>query len=85
MGKPISPIAPVSFEAALAELEAIVREMEAGQMPLEQSLAAYERGAALLKYCQEALGAAEQKLQVLEGGKLSDFAAGSLGSDEHDT
>jgi len=83
MGKAIPPATAVSFEAALAELEAIVREMEAGQMPLEQSLAAYERGATLLKYCQEALGAAEQKLQILEGGKLSDFA-GSLTSKERD-
>ena len=59
---------PVSFEAALAELEAIVREMETGKLPLEQSLAAFERGTALLRHCQEALGAAEQKLQVLEAG-----------------
>ncbi len=79
MGK--TPSTPASFEAALAELETIVREMEAGQMPLEQSLAAYERGALLLKHCQDALAAAEQKLQVLEGGKLSDFAA-SPGADE---
>lgn len=85
MGKSQSTAAPVSFEAALAELEAIVREMETGQMPLEQSLAAYERGAALLKYCQEALAAAEQKLQVLEAGGLSDFAAGGPVSDERDT
>ena len=85
MGKSQSTAAPVSFEAALAELEAIVREMETGQLPLEQSLAAYERGAALLKYCQEALAAAEQKLQVLEGGALSDFAAGRPVSDERDT
>lgn len=82
MAKAIPP--PASFEAALAELETIVREMETGQMSLEQSLAAYERGALLLKYCQQALAAAEQKLQVLEGGKLTDFA-GSPGTDERDT
>ncbi len=68
---------PVSFEAALAELEAIVREMEAGQLPLEQSLTAFERGAALLKHCQEALAAAEQKLQILEAGQLRDFSPGA--------
>ncbi len=61
--------APASFEAALAELETIVREMEAGKLPLEQSLAAFERGTALLKHCQEALAAAEQKLQVLDAGQ----------------
>jgi exodeoxyribonuclease VII small subunit len=80
MGKPSHP--PASFEASLAELEAIVREMEAGQLPLEQSLTAFERGAALLKHCQEALTAAEQKLQMLEAGQLRDFSAGNPASDE---
>jgi len=64
--------APASFEAALAELESIVREMEAGKLPLEQSLSAFERGTALLKHCQDALAAAEQKLQVLDVGQASD-------------
>ncbi len=80
MGKTSHP--PVSFEAALAELEAIVREMEAGQLPLEQSLAAFERGTALLKHCQAALGAAEQKLQILEAGQLADFPAGNPAAQE---
>ena len=80
MGKTTPP--PVSFEAALAELEAIVREMEAGALPLEQSLAAFERGTALLKHCQDALGAAEQKLQILEAGQLSDLSAGSTAEEE---
>ena len=47
--------------------------MESQQLPLEESLAAYERGAVLLKYCQEALNAAEQKLQILENGNLRDL------------
>lgn len=64
---------PATFEASLAELEAIVRDMEAGQLPLDESLAAYERGAALLKHCQEVLGAAEQKLKILENGGLREF------------
>lgn len=80
MGKPSHP--PASFEAALAELEAIVREMEAGQLPLEQSLTAFARGAALLKHCQEALSGAEQKLQILEAGQLHDFVASNAASDE---
>lgn len=77
---------PATFETALAELEAIVRDMEAGQLPLEESLASYERGAALLKHCQEALGAAEKKLQVLENGGLRDFdlEAGKPGPDAAD-
>lgn len=75
---------PASFEASLAELEAIVRDMEAGQLPLEESLAAYERGTTLLKHCQEALGAAEQKLKILENGGLRDFApvSGNSAPDE---
>ena len=73
MGKSSHP--PPSFEADLAELELIVREMEAGQLPLEQSLAAFERGSALLTHCQEALAAAEQKLRILEAGQLAEPAA----------
>ncbi len=73
MVKPTRNPPPASFEAALDELERIVRDMESQQLPLEESLAAYERGAALLKYCQEALGAAEKKLQILENGTLREF------------
>jgi exodeoxyribonuclease VII small subunit len=62
-----------SFEAALAELEKIVSSMEAGQMPLEQSLAAYKRGAELLRLCQSALQDAQQQVKVLEDGILRDF------------
>lgn len=63
-----------SFESAMTELENIVQGMEAGRLPLEQSLAAYQRGAELLKYCQDTLSAAEQKVQVLESGVLREFA-----------
>ncbi|HZV54720.1 MAG TPA: exodeoxyribonuclease VII small subunit [Rhodocyclaceae bacterium] len=72
---PRSPVSPASFEAALQELESIVQAMEAGEAPLEESLAAYERGVALLKHCQETLTAAEKKLQILENGALRDFDA----------
>ena len=65
---------PVSFEKALQELEDIVHSMEAGEMPLEESLVAYQRGMGLLKHCQDQLGAAEQKIRVLENGVLRDFA-----------
>ena len=64
---------PPSFEAALAELESIVQGMETGKLSLEESLAAYQRGAALLKHCQGALTAAEQKIQVLEAGQLQNL------------
>lgn len=56
---------PKSFEHALAELEALVSEMESGQLPLEQSLAAYKRGAELLQYCQKSLADVEQQVRIL--------------------
>ena len=65
--------APQSFEVALAELERIVATMEAGQLPLAESLAAYRRGAELLQFCQQALKDAQQQVQVLENGVLRCF------------
>ncbi len=70
--KPSVP--PETFEAALAELERIVATMEGGQLPLAEALAAYQRGAVLLQYCQAALKDAEQQVQVLERGVLKAFA-----------
>ncbi len=64
---------PSSFEAAMTELERIVAEMESGQMPLAQSLAAYKHGAELLQYCQAALTDAQQQVQILENGALKPF------------
>ena len=64
---------PPTFESALAELEKIVASMEAGQMPLEQSLAAYKRGAELLKFCQSALQDAQQQVKILEDNVLRNF------------
>ena len=66
---------PANFETALTELEKIVGAMEAGQMPLEQSLAAYKRGAELLKFCQAALQDAQQQVKVLEDNVLKSFGA----------
>lgn len=63
----------MKFEAALAELEQLVRSMEAGGLPLEESIAAYRRGSGLLKHCQQLLNDAERKIQMLEGGELRDF------------
>ena len=56
---------PPSFEDALSELETLVEQMEGGEMSLEQSLGAFERGIALTKQCQQALQAAEQKVEIL--------------------
>ena len=67
---------PQSFEAALAEIENIVAAMEAGQLPLEQSLTAYKRGAELLHYCQARLQEAQQQVKILEAGTLKNFDGG---------
>lgn len=64
---------PESFEAASAELEKIVAAMEAGQMSLEASLAAYQRGVELLQYCQNKLQSAQQQVQILEADMLKNF------------
>jgi exodeoxyribonuclease VII small subunit len=69
----VTPESPPSFEAALAELEALVATMEGGQLPLAQSLSAYKRGAELLAYCQAALKDAQQQVDVLESGVLKAF------------
>ena len=64
----------LTFETALAELESIVEKMEGGQLPLEQSLAAYKRGAELLQFCQKQLQDAQQQVKVLESETLRKFA-----------
>lgn len=64
------PEGPAGFEAALAELERIVADMEAGQLTLEQSLVAHKRGLALARYCQTTLTQARQQVRVLEGDAL---------------
>ncbi len=61
---------PTSFEAGLTELNALVVRMEAGDAPLADMLAQYQRGTALLKFCENQLKGAEQQLQVLDGDTL---------------
>ena len=56
---------PVSFEQSLSELEALVERMESGDLSLEESLSAFERGITLTRNCQQALQAAEQKVEIL--------------------
>ena len=69
----ISNDAPLTFESALTELEALVATMETGQLPLKESLAAYKRGAELLAFCQTALKDAQMQVDVLEKGVLKAF------------
>ena len=58
----------MSFEKALARLEEIVRAMESGDAMLDKSLALFEEGVGLVKYCQAALDEAEQKVMLLQKG-----------------
>ncbi len=64
-GQPIA-----SFEEAMEELEQLVARMESGELPLEASLAAYQRGSELVKYCAAQLDRVEKQVKVLEGDML---------------
>ncbi|MDP2001247.1 MAG: exodeoxyribonuclease VII small subunit [Rhodoferax sp.] len=61
---------PANFEAALEELEQLVAQLESGDMPLEQLLGSYQRGAELLKFCRDRLEAVEGQVKVLDQGAL---------------
>lgn len=61
-----------SFEVALRELEAIVASMEKGDLDLEPSLTAYQRGMELLKVCQDKLADAENRIRVFDQGVLKE-------------
>ena len=65
---------PLDFETALAELETLVEQLESGELPLEESLKAFEKGIALTRQCQESLKAAELKVKELtESDELVDL------------
>ena len=72
-------IAAMSFEAALAELEKIVGQLESGQAPLEQSIELYERGAALKAHCETRLEAARLRVEKIVVG-----AQGAVGAEPAD-
>ena len=70
------------FEAALAELETIVKKLEEGDLSLEQSLALYERGVTLSKFCHARLEDAERRIELLgERGDLRPAPANLAGND----
>ncbi len=70
----LTAAAPVNYESALAELEKLVMQLEGGQMPLDQLLTGYQRGAQLLKFCRDKLEAVENQIKVLEGTELKPWA-----------
>ena len=71
---PAAPAVPPSYEAAQEELEQLVSRLESGQLPLDQLLTAYQRGAELLKFCRDKLEAVENQISVLDQGVLKPWA-----------
>ncbi|GGB51479.1 exodeoxyribonuclease 7 small subunit [Roseibium aquae] len=82
--KDTADISALSFEDGLKQLEAIVRELEQGNVPLERSISMYERGAALRKHCDTLLQAAEAKVEKIQIDKTGK-AAGTTPLDPETT
>ena len=71
-----SELLEVSFEAAVSELETIVSQMESKQLSLQDTLAAFKRGTALLQHCQKTLAEVEQQVRILsDDGKTQELQA----------
>jgi exodeoxyribonuclease VII small subunit len=66
---------PATYEAAMGELETLVARLESGEMPLDQLLTGYQRGAALLQFCRDRLQAVEDQIKVLDDGVLKPWKA----------
>lgn len=74
MAKTVSkPIEKLTYEEAYGDLEGIVAALEAGDQPLEEALALFERGQLLTKHCAELLAKAELKVQELSGETLEPY------------
>jgi exodeoxyribonuclease VII small subunit len=74
-GAPDAEALPATYEEAMSELEQLVARMEAGALPLEQLLVAYQRGARLLGFCRERLQAVEDQVKLLEDGQIKPWDA----------
>ena len=70
-----APPLPATYEAALHELEQLVAALDAGQLPLDQLLSQYQRGAELLRLCRTRLDAVEQQIRVFENGDTQPWNA----------
>ena len=73
----------MSFEDALRSLEEVVRKLESGEVPLDDSISLYERGEALRKHCQARLDAASARIEKIVAGP-DGAAAGTRPFDEQD-
>ncbi|MBB3214583.1 exodeoxyribonuclease VII small subunit [Herbaspirillum sp. Sphag1AN] len=72
---PVKASQPASFEEAMQELEQLVIQMEAGELPLEASVEAYKRGAELVKFCSVQLDKVDVQVKVLDGDMLKPLVA----------
>ena len=63
------PVAEMTFEEAMAALEAVVTSLEKGDVPLDQSIALYERGSALKAHCAQKLKDAEEKVELIRAAE----------------
>lgn len=70
---PVPQDLPARYEDAMQELEGLVRRLESGEMPLDQLLSGYQRGAALLQFCRDKLAAVEDQIKVLDDGALKNW------------
>ncbi len=69
-----TPPVPATYEQALAELDRLVQQMEGGQLPLDELLDGYRRGAELLALCRGKLQTVEDQVKLLEDGQLKAWA-----------
>jgi exodeoxyribonuclease VII small subunit len=83
MGESIisTSVEELSFEQALDQLDQLVRRMESGDLGLDESIAAYRRGAELARFCQGRLADAEQQIQKLDEGVLKNFTPAESSDD----
>ncbi len=72
------PIAEMSFEQALRALEDVVRRLEGGEVPLEESITLYERGEQLRRHCQARLDAAQARIEKIVAGPDGNAAGTTL-------
>ena len=70
-----APALPETYELALQELERLITELESGQLPLDQLLSSYQRGAQLMAFCKSKLEAVENQIKVLDGNELKNWGS----------